>query len=227
MSRAGPSLDAIDFCTKQNIIGTQNILIAANAAKVRKVVYSGSSTYYGNQPPPHSEDLRADFLNFYALSKGVGEQYCLMFDRLFDLHTVILRYFNVYGPRQPEVGEYALVLGIFLRRWKEGKPLELHGTGQQRRDFVHVADVVRANVGVFESDQRGKAFNVGSGINVSIKDLADMISPNQVHTARRGGDAEETLADITAIRQGLGWEPEISLDEGLREMKQLILTGEA
>jgi UDP-glucose 4-epimerase len=224
MSRAGPSIDAIDTCTQQNIIGTQNILIAARDAGVRRLIYSGSSTFYGNQPGPQREDKPADFLNFYALTKAVGEQYCQMFDRLFDLPTVILRYFNVYGPRQPELGAYALVLGIFLGRWKEGHPLEIHGTGAQRRDFIHVRDVASANVAAFESHERQAVFNVGSGSNVSIKELADLISEDQVFKPRRAGDAQVTLADITAIRTSLGWVPRISFEEGLRELKRLAST---
>ena len=118
MSRAGPSLDNIDCCTQVNIVGTQNILIAARDAGVKKIIYSGSSTYYGNQPAPHQEyETPGEFINFYALSKRVGEQYCLLFDEVFNLPCIILRYFNVYGPRQPKVGAYALVMGIFLQQW--------------------------------------------------------------------------------------------------------------
>jgi nucleoside-diphosphate-sugar epimerase len=227
MSRAGPSLDNIDVCTQANIVGTQNVLIAGRAAGIRKLVYSGSSTYYGNRPPPHREhETPADFLNFYALSKQVGEQYALMFDRVFDTPCLVLRYFNVYGPRQPQVGAYALVLGIFLRRWADGQPLVIHGDGTQRRDFVHVRDVVRANIMAFESDRRGEIFNVGSGTNVSIKELADLISANQVHEARRKGDAEVTLADIGRIRAALGWSPATSFETGLREMMARAKSGE-
>jgi len=123
MSRAGPSLDAIGICTQQNIIGTQNILTAARNAGVRKFVYSGSSTYYGNQPVPHREDMRGEFLNFYSISKYVGEEYSRLFDRAFGLPVIVLRYFNVYGPHQPQSGAYALVLGIFLKRWRDKQAL--------------------------------------------------------------------------------------------------------
>ena len=222
MSRAGPSVDAIDFCTQQNVVGTQNILIAAREARVRKVVYSGSSTYYGNRPPPHGEAMAPNYLNFYALSKSVGEQYCIAFDEMFDVPIVILRYFNVYGPNQPEEGAYALVLGKFLHRWAQGKDLEIHGTGEQRRDFVHVSDVAKANIAAFESDQRRRIFNVGSGTNISVKELADLISANQVFVERRPGDADNTLADITAIKAALGWEPEVSFEAGLGEMMALM-----
>lgn len=226
MSRAGPSLDNIDECTQTNIVGTQNLLIAARGSGVRKVVYSGSSTYYGNQPPPHHEfETPAQFLNFYSLSKQVGEQYILMFDRIFDVPGVVLRYFNVYGPRQPQVGAYALVLGIFLRRWVNGEPLVIHGDGRQRRDFIHVRDVVDANIAAFESNCRHDIFNVGSGTNVSIKELADLISPNQVHEDRRKGDAEVTLADTARIQAALGFIPKVPFKSGVEELMVRVKAG--
>jgi UDP-glucose 4-epimerase len=222
MSRAAPSLDAIEACTQQNITGTQNILIAARAAGVRKLIYSGSSTYYGNQCGPHTEDMRPDCLNFYALSKFCGEEYCRLFDRALNFPAVILRYFNVYGPRQPDTGAYALVLGIFLRRWRNGQPLEIHGNGQQRRDFIHVRDVADCNIAAYESAARAVTLNVGSGINFSVKELADLISADQTMGRRRPGDAEETLADITRTTSVLGWQPRIAFADGLGELKDLM-----
>jgi nucleoside-diphosphate-sugar epimerase len=225
MSRAAPSMDAIEACTQQNIVGTQNILIAARATGAKKLVYSGSSTYYGNQPGPHREDLPPDLLNFYALSKYAGEEYCRMFDRALDFPTVILRYFNVYGPRQPESGAYALVLGVFLRRWRDGDPLEIHGRGEQRRDFIYVRDVVDCNIAAYESAARNVTLNVGSGANISVKELADLISPKQVCGPRRAGDAEVTLADISRTTATLDWRPRVSFAEGLDELKRLMKSG--
>lgn len=222
MSRAAPSLEAIDECTQNNIVGTQNVLIAAREAGMRKVVYSGSSTYYGNQPGPHRESMRPQFLNFYALSKYAGEEYCMLFDRALGLPAIVLRYFNVYGPRQPEQGAYALVLGAFLRRWRDGKTLEIHGDGSQRRDFIHVRDIAEANLAAYLSSARGFALNVGSGENISVKELADLISPDQVHAPRRAGDAEVTLADISLIQATLGWRPRVSFADGLAELKQTV-----
>lgn len=219
MSRVAPSLDNIELCTSVNITGTQNILLAAKDAGNRKVVYSASSTFYGadmawqTETAPHGE-----FLNFYALTKYTGEEYVLLFDRIFGTPGVVLRYFNVYGQRQPQTGPYALVMGIFLRNAKEGKALEIHGEGKQRRDFVHVRDVVCANIMAMESDCHAEIFNVGSGANISIQELANLISDNQIHTARRPGDAENTLADITRIKNFLGWEPVVKLEEGLKEL---------
>ena len=218
MSRSGPSQEQIELCTASNIVGTQNMLLAARDAGVKRFIYSGSSTYYGNRTPPHRESDPPDLLNIYGVTKRVGEQYTLLFDEGFDLPSLVLRYFNVYGPRQPETGAYALVLGIFLSRRADGKVLEIHGDGRQRRDFVHVRDVVAANIAAYESNLRGEVFNVGSGSSLSVKELADLISPNQVHTEARKGDSMATLADISKIKAQLGWSPKISFTEGLKEL---------
>lgn len=225
MSRAAPSMDAIETCTQQNILGTQNILIAARSAGVRKLIYSGSSTYYGNRPAPHVENMVPDCLNFYALSKFCGEEYCRLFDRALNFPTLILRYFNVYGPRQPQVGAYALVLGIFLRRWRDGQPLEIHGDGQQRRDFIHVLDVADCNIAAYESTVHGVTLNVGSGTSISVKELADMISADQIRGPRRAGDAEVTLADLSRTVATLDWRPRIRFSDGLEELKNLVRQG--
>ena len=221
MSRSGPSQEQIDICTGSNVTGTQNMLLAARDAGARRFIYSGSSTYYGNRTPPHRESDPPDLLNIYGLTKRVGEQYCLLFDKDFDLPCLVLRYFNVYGPRQPETGAYALVLGIFLRRHADNQVLEIHGDGSQRRDFVHVRDVVAANIAAFESPRRAEIFNVGSGENISVKQLADMISPAQANVEGRKGDSAATLADISKIKTALGWSPEISFAQGLKELKAL------
>jgi len=225
MSRSGPSQEQIDICTQSNITGTQNMLLAARDAGVKGFIYSGSSTYYGNRAVPHRESDPPDLLNIYGLTKRTGEQYCLMFDKDFDLPCVVLRYFNVYGPRQPETGAYALVLGIFLNRRANKQVLEIHGGGEQRRDFVHVRDVVTANISAFERAReksvRGEVFNVGSGENISVKELADMISPHQIVTEGRKGDSVATLADISKIKAVLGWSPQVSFADGLKELKTL------
>jgi len=218
MSRVGPSLDNADVCTTNNVLGTQNVLMAARDARIPKVVYAGSSTYYGNQPPPHKETMGGEFLNPYSLSKYVGEEYCLLFDRMYDLPTAIVRYFNVYGPRQPEVGAYALVMGIFLRQFALGQPLTIHGRGDQRRDFVHVRDAVAATIAAFTGNVRRAVFNVGSGTNTSIQELADLISSNQTYGPRRVGDAQDTLADISLTRAALKWAPKVSIEDGLKEL---------
>jgi nucleoside-diphosphate-sugar epimerase len=220
MSRSGPSLEHLDLCTQTNIAGTQNMLLAARDAGARRFIYSGSSTVYGSLAPPHREDMAPQFLNIYALTKQAGEQYCLLFDQVFDLPCLVLRYFSVYGLRQPESGDYALVLGIFLDRAAQGLALDIHGDGRQRRDFVHVRDVVRAQIAAYENDARRDIFNVGSGESISVKELADMISPYQRHVAARTDDSQGTLAEISRIRAALGWTPTITFADGLKELRE-------
>ncbi len=218
MSRSAASLDNVDICTSNNIIGTQNVLTAAREAGVQKVIYAGSSTYYGNQKPPHNEDMRPDFLNFYGLSKYVGEEYCRLFDKTYDVPANVMRYFNVYGPRLSGEGAYALVMTIFLKQKRARQPLTIHGEGLQSRDFIHVRDVARANLLAFESELHGRTYNVGSGLAVTVKELANRISDNQINQDRRSGDAEITLADISRIKEELGWSPEISFEDGMKEL---------
>ena len=215
MSKVAPSMKRPEFCTEQNILGTQNVLIAAKNAKVKKVVYAASSTYYGNQNAPQQEDMPPQPLNPYALSKLVGEQFCQLWTRAYNLPTMSLRFFNVYGPRQPSTGAYALVLGIFLKQRQEGRHLTVHGDGLQRRDFIYVSDVVGALIMALKSEASGMVLNVGSGTNISVKELADLISKNQVFEPRRPGDAQVTLADITKTQTILHWKPKISFEKGL------------
>ncbi len=219
MSKSGPSFDLFEFCMTQNAVGTQNILAAAVAAGVKKLVYAASSTCYGNAPAPQQETSPLEFLNPYALSKYVGEQSALLFNRIYQLPVISLRLFNVYGPRQPDQGAYALVLGRFLERHKRGLALQIHGSGRQQRDFIHVRDVANAMILALESLERGHVLNVGSGSNVSVQEIADLIAPqHQVREPRRLGDAEVTLAEISEIQRVLGWEPSVSFSEGLKEL---------
>ena len=141
-----------------------------------------------------------------------------MYYNLFDLQTVILRYFNVYGDRQPLKGQYAPVIGIFLRQVANNEPMTIVGDGKQRRDFTHVADVVRANwlaATSYNPDIFGETFNVGVGENYSILEVAQMIGDNYIHIPERPGEAQETLADISKIKEYLSWEPQISLGEAI------------
>lgn len=224
MSKVAPSLsdpNMLNFCTDQNVIGTLNILSAARDSqiKIKKVVYSASSTVYGDTPPPHLEDMLPNCLTPYALTKYVGEQYCKLFDRLHDLPTVSLRYFQVCGPRQPNTGPYAVVAGIFIQQMKAGSPLTIHGDGSQQRDFVHVRDIAEANIRAFEGDARGTVINIGMGESYSIKELADLISSNQiVGLPRRRADSDCTLADLSRCKQALNWTPQITFREIVDEM---------
>jgi nucleoside-diphosphate-sugar epimerase len=206
-----------------NVVGTLNVLIAARDAGVRRVVYSGSSSAYGDQPRlPLREDMTPNPLNPYALQKLTGEYYTRLFHRLFGMQTLTLRYFNVFGPRMAHEGAYVTVISVFLRQRREGKPLTIHGDGEQSRDFTHVRDVVRANVLAMDCQTAdGRAINVGNGHNITINRVAELIGGPTVNLPPRPGDARHTLADHTEAQRTLGWKPEVKFEDGLAEVIRL------
>ena len=225
MSRVLPSINAGPesalFSAEQNIMGTLNVLVAAAEAKVGKLVYSASSTYYGQTPAPHREDGPLGAHTPYGVSKYVGELYCKQFSAMYDLPTVCLRYFQVYGPRCPKTGPYAMVSAIFIDQWKRGEPLTIQGTGEQRRDFVHVYDVALANLLAFTKPVGGgEVINIGRGESFSIKHLADLISDDQVYTPARAFDMPETRADVSKCFRLLGWVPQTHFVSGTLALKK-------
>ena len=205
---------------KKNCVGTTVMIQCAREAGVKRFVYSSTSSGYGNNPYPNVETQPDDCLNPYSASKAAGEKFCKMYTDLYGLETVILRYFNVFGQRSPARGQYAPVIGIFQRQKEAGEPLTLVGDGSQKRDFIHVEDVARANYIAATADlgdHIGEVFNIGSGKNYSIKDIADVISDNQVFIPKRSGEMETTLADITKVESVMGWKPEIDVLEWIKQ----------
>jgi UDP-N-acetylglucosamine/UDP-N-acetyl-alpha-D-glucosaminouronate 4-epimerase len=203
-----------------NVVGTLNVLIAARDSKVRRVVYSGSSSVYGDQKTmPLNESMAPNPLNPYALQKYVGEQYTRMFHLLFAMQTLTLRYFNVYGPRMASEGSYVTVIAAFMHARREGRPLEIHGSGEQTRDFTHVSDVVRANQLAADcATADGRAINIGRGGNVSVNHIASMFGGAVIRRDGRAGDMRDTLADRSMAAEVLGWHPTVSIDAGLSDL---------
>ncbi|MBI4138598.1 NAD-dependent epimerase/dehydratase family protein [Candidatus Uhrbacteria bacterium] len=204
-----------------NIMGTLNVLVAARDAKVRRLVYSASSSAYGSQPElPYRPDMCPNPLNPYAMQKYVGELVAEEFFRFYGLETVSLRYFNVYGPRMADEGAYVTVISVFRRQKKAGQPLTIHGDGEQTRDFTHVSDVVRANIMAMESPNvgKGEVLNVGTGSRYSINQIAAMIGGPTVHEAARFGEARDSLADISLTTERIGWEPKMKFEDGLNDL---------
>jgi len=201
-----------------NSSGTCNVLQAARDAGVEKVVYSSTSSAYGMNSAPHTETQDIDCLNPYSVSKVAGEKLCKMYTDLFDLKTVILRYFNVYGPRQPVRGAYAPVIGLFQTQVEKGLPLTIVPDGHQRRDFTHVNDVVNANICAIDEDlgsHYGEVFNIGTGRNHSVLEIAALISDNTTFIEPREGESRETLANITKANKVLKWNPKVQLEDWL------------
>ncbi len=208
-----------------NVTGALRVLKAAVDAGVRRVVYSSSSSVYGDQPTlPLTEDMPPNPLNPYACQKLMSEIYARNFARIYGLETVCLRYFNVYGPRQATEGAYRLVIGIFMDQRSRGEPLTIHGDGHQTRDFTWVGDVVHANIMAAESDRVGKGepINVGAGAEVSIARIAELIGGPVVYQPPRGFDERFKRAGIQRARDLLGWEPSVQVDEGMRRLMEYV-----
>ena len=221
-SRLQPAIQNPIEAVHKNCVGTATMLQCAREAGVKRFIYSSTSSGYGNNPWPNTEDQPDDCLNPYSAYKVAGEKFCTMYYNLYGLETVVLRYFNVFGHRSPTRGQYAPVIGIFKRQKEAGEPLTLVGDGSQKRDFVHVEDVARANylasmlplknMAKFNGhDYTGEVFNVGSGKNYSIKEIADAISDNQINIPKREGEMDTTLADISKIGKVIGWQPKIDV----------------
>ena len=200
-----------------NSVGTCTVLQCAREAGVNRVMYSSTSSGYGMNDSPNVETQPDDCLNPYSVSKVNGEKLCKMYTSLYGLPTICFRYFNVYGERQPLRGQYAPVIGIFLRQRASGEPLTIVGDGNQRRDFTHVSDVVKANVMAAisnpDSEAFGQVYNVGTGTNHSINQIARMISDNVINLPPRSGESRITLANNKKINKTFGWNPSIKLEE--------------
>ncbi len=204
----------------KNCVGTTTVLQCAREAGVKRLVYSSTSSGYGNNSSPNIETQPDDCLNPYSASKVAAEKFCKMYSDLYGLETVVLRYFNVFGERSPTRGQYAPVIGIFQRQKDAGEPLTIVGDGTQRRDFIYVGDVARANElaalmpGV--KDHLGQVFNVGSGVNYSVQEIADAISDNQTYIPKRDGEMETTWSNIDKVNKVIGWKPEVDVLEWIK-----------
>jgi len=216
-SRIQPSIENPLLCVRTNTLGTSVILQCAREAEVKRVMYSSTSSAYGRKNiPPLVETMPEDCLNPYSVAKVAGEKMCKMYSDLFGLETVIFRYFNVYGDREPTKGQYAPVVGLFLRQAKAGQPLTIVGDGEQRRDFTHVDDIVQANLDAMkpvDSSYLGTVFNVGTGINHSINEIAALISDNVTFIPPRIGESRLTKASNYKIGHVFGWSPTKKIED--------------
>ena len=221
-SRIQPAIKNPVYTVKVNCEGTANILQASREHGVKKVVYSSTSACYGlmNEPPLH-EDMKTDCLNPYSVTKVAAEDICEMYTRLYGLKTVIFRYFNVYGNRQPTKGQYAPVIGLFKKQKDNGEPMTVVGDGLQTRDYTNVSDVVNANLLAAESDDVGgnELINIGAGKSYSVMDLVEMIGGEHIYIPPRPGESRHTLADISRANMLLKWNPKVSLEDWLEENK--------
>jgi nucleoside-diphosphate-sugar epimerase len=208
---------------RANIDASLNVLVAARDAKVRRLVYAGSSSAYGNAPTlPKVETMGPAPLSPYALQKLVAEQYCQMFTQLYGLETVTIRYFNVFGPRQDPSSPYSGVISLFIRALVEGRQPTIYGDGEQTRDFTYVANVVDGVLRACDArNASGEVINVATGGRISLNRLFSVLqdltgsSVEPIYAAERAGDVRDSQADITKARTLLGYEPSVTLEQGL------------
>lgn len=218
LPRVQLSIDKPIETNEVNITGTLNVLLAARDAKVRRVVYTASSSAYGDQPTlPLHEGMKPNPMSPYGLQKYVGEEYAKVASLCWGLETVSLRYFNVYGPRLAFAGAYVTVIAVFLQQRARGETLTITGDGTQTRDFTYVDDVVRANFFAIESAKvgNGEVINIGAGDSHTVNEVAQLIGGSTTHIPPRI-EPHDTLADIRRAKELLGWEPKVKFEEGLR-----------
>lgn len=217
-ARVQPSIAEPVLFNEHNVTATLKLLDSARKARtVKRVIFSSSSSVYGNSTVlPLEENLPTNPISPYALQKLIGEQYCQLYSRVYGLDSVCLRYFNVYGNRQPVSGAYCTVLGIFTRQHIAGEALTITNDGEQKRDFTNVSDVVDANIRAMEANPNvkfnGQCFNIGYGRSVSINEIASYFGGEKKYIGNVL-EPKETLADNLKARVHLGWEPKVAISK--------------
>jgi UDP-glucose 4-epimerase len=218
-----------------NVEGTLNVMLAARDEGIRRVVFASSSSIYGNQAElPLREAMAADPISPYGVAKLAAERYCVSFSRVYhSFETVVLRYFNVFGPRQNPYSEYAAVVPLFITAIAAGEPVLIYDDGNQSRDFTYVDNVVAANLLAADAPgTSGRIFNISAGAPVTVNELADTVGRllgKQVerrYLPPRPGDLRNSWADVSESRDVLGYEPSVSLEDGLRRTAAYLLQGE-
>ena len=218
-----PSIQQPDAYFRANVDGTFNVLQAAKHAKVKRFIYSASSSCYGipnKYPTPENAEIRPQYP--YALTKRIGEELVIHWAKVYNFPALSLRFFNVYGSRSRTSGTYGAVFGVFLGQKLAGKPYTVVGDGKQTRDFTYVTDIAQAILVSAKSDQVGKIYNVGSGTTVSVNRLVRLLGGEKVHIPKRPGEPDSTFADISKIRSELTWEPQVPIEDGVAEILKQI-----
>jgi UDP-glucose 4-epimerase len=207
-----------------NVNGTLSVLEACKKHNIKRVLYAASSSCYGipdTYPTPETSPIRPEYP--YAVTKNLGEQYALYWHQIYNLPVTSVRFFNVYGPRSRTNGTYGAVFGVFLAQKIHNKPYTVVGDGEQTRDFTFVTDIVSACIAAASSDNSiGQTYNVGSGNTYSINHLVSLLGGDKIHIPKRPGEPDSTFADITKIQTELGWEPNVSFEDGVAEMLNQI-----
>tara|TARA_A100001201_G_C4088571_1_gene201328 strand:+ start:143 stop:1042 length:900 start_codon:yes stop_codon:yes gene_type:complete len=222
-ARVQPSIEQPIPYHNANVTATHNLLVAARDAGVKRVVFSSSSSIYGDAKVPTSEEHPKNPISPYALHKLIGEQYCKLFSTLYDIDTVSLRYFNVYGNRMSLDGAYRLAIPIFATQIKDGDPCTINNDGNQRRDFTYVDDVVEANIlaAIHNNEFKGKGYNIGNANNVSVNELVDMMGGEKTY-GNKVIEPFQTLADNSKAYFDFGWSPKGNLEKWIKNYMEKL-----
>jgi len=214
-----PTLENPIRACEVNFVGTCNILQASRKNKAKRVMYSSTSACYGLNPSPVDERMKSDCLNPYSVSKAAGEDLCKMYSSLWGLETIIFRYFNVYGERQATKGQYAPVISIFEKQITNSEAMTITGDGNQTRDFIHVQDVVQANMLAMESDNGcaiGEIFNVAYGKSKTVNEISRLMGDRFIKIPEREGEIKNISANISKIKKELGFEAKIDVEQWIK-----------
>jgi UDP-glucose 4-epimerase len=218
-----PSIQQPDSYFRANVDGTFNVLRASQEADIGRFVYVASSSSYGIPdiyPTPETAEIRPQYP--YALTKFLGEELVLHWEKVYKFPALSMRLFNVYGPRSRTSGTYGAVFGVFLAQKLAGLPFTVVGDGEQTRDFTYVTDVISALISAAKSDRSGKIYNVGSGTTVSVNRVVELLGGDKVYIPKRPGEPKYTFGDISRIKSEIGWEPEVPIEQGIVELLKHI-----
>ena len=218
-----PSIQNPESYFRSNVDATFYVLEASRHANIKRFIYSASSSCYGipdRYPTPEESDIKPQYP--YALAKRMGEELVEHWAQLYNLPAISLRFFNVYGTRSRTSGTYGAVFGVFLAQKLANKPYTVVGDGEQTRDFTYVTDIVSALITAAESDHSNKIYNIGSDTTVSVNKIIELLGGDKIHIPKRPGEPDCTYADITKIKNDLGWSPSISIEEGVEKILENI-----
>ena len=221
----------IDICNKKNldkyfksnVVGTLNVVEAAKKAKIKKFIYAASASCYGIPDKfPIKENAKINTIYPYAFTKWQAEELIMHWVKIYNFPAISIRFFNAYGPRSRTSGAYGAVFGVFLAQKLANKPLTIVGDGNQTRDFVHVLDLVHGIIKAALSKKVGKLYNIGSGKEVKVNKIAQLIGGKKIYIPKRPGEPNRSLANISKIKKDLNWSPKIRIEEGVRNLLKNI-----
>ena len=218
-----PSINDPEAYFHANVVGTLNVLQASKKYKIKRFIYSASSSCYGIPAAyPTPEDTPMEPQYPYALTKRLGEELVIHWAKLYNLPALSLRFFNVYGPRSRTSGTYGAVFGVFLAQKLAQEPMTIVGDGNQTRDFTYVTDIASALMAALLSSKSAEIYNVGSGATISVNHISELIGGEIVYIPKRPGEPDCTFADISKINEELNWEPTISIERGVEMILENI-----